>query len=673
MNKVQVWPANERAGLRTFNQYTERLITVPLNPENEEDGYFDLYYYIHRATGISPGLKTVLFCSGGPGEIVRPGDDNFLDFLVDKNTAYQVVHFHLRGSGFSQIPASNKFDRFLRTSYAVEDIERIRVAVLGDNHWDGIVGYSYGAVLAHRYVATKEYGKNVRKLILIGPMSMHKFKQRSTVREAFDDYVKAVQQIRHEILERIIAENDDLKTVLASNVKEIATQLDSIYDEIESTFGSEKFIADHYDALQEELKWTESKLAKLPRVFFEKLRDLRNFGWNPIDIDGVRSRQVEAVKVIVVSLKPELQRQLGAIEPSRNFPYDPDYGAYRALYVFRINDGLDRKYLKESSLKDETQNIQDILRRSSGTAEINQYYKKIGRLNHLEVWDPADYKHGVDTVILKGKADPVSADGQAERYFDEALTGNKALIEFDGVGHSFDFPYIKILAPFMIGSVRIEPGTIGSGHNKLLKGNIPKLARIVESDDKSPSVRSIGRKVLDFRDVIIESKNKVAVQVINSTAKAETTKDIKLVIRHLLFTGTVTLEARTIPDGVESWVSGIFEIDKKGAKFSMEPPILEEGLEFKSGSEDLILPDALAITIKNRSSRNVVGSPKNWIYLPERRAKIEGPCQGAELYSRDCIIYAFLEMEYDTFRKKQSKILDRIKRSVSFPGKIVVR
>ena len=50
------------------------------------------------------GNNTVLFCSGGPGQIVRPAslETTYADFLVDNG--YNVVHFHLRGCGFSQIP-----------------------------------------------------------------------------------------------------------------------------------------------------------------------------------------------------------------------------------------------------------------------------------------------------------------------------------------------------------------------------------------------------------------------------------------------------------------------------------------------------------------------------------------------------------------------------------------
>jgi hypothetical protein len=302
---------------------------------------------------------------------------------------------------------------------------------------------------------------------------MHKFKDPVIKTRAFDHYVNAVQQMRHEVLEKIVAANDEFKEKLTEDeVGDIKGQLDQTYDEIESTFGNEKFIADHYESLKDLQEWRDSRLARrrLERDFFVMLRNLRDFGWNPIDIRGVRSRQLQTFKVIAVSLKPALKAKLGDIEPSESFPYEPDYGAYRTLYAVRINDGLDRKYLKEY-VAGGKQNVREALNRSPGTAGVNQYYGKVGVFNHIqEIWDPADHKHEVDTLILKGSADPVSADGQAERLFSEGLEGNKTLIEFGGVGHGFDFPFISITAPFMIGSVRIDPGRVEPGETRTVEG-----------------------------------------------------------------------------------------------------------------------------------------------------------------------------------------------------------
>ena len=161
----------------------QRLISQYLDSKSKQGESFYLYYF---TTELPPKPedsnyehKTILFCSGGPGENLtvlsqhdRDGKEaHFLDI-----PGYRIVYFHLRGSGFSQIPASNEYDRYLRTRYAVEDIERIRKEVLGEKGiWAAVVGYSYGTVLAQQYA--HYHPENLKKLILVAPMSRHKFKQ----------------------------------------------------------------------------------------------------------------------------------------------------------------------------------------------------------------------------------------------------------------------------------------------------------------------------------------------------------------------------------------------------------------------------------------------------------------------------------------------------------------
>src|SRR6266480_2447121 len=84
---------------------------------------------------------------------------------------HNVAYLHVRGSGLSQIPQPNKFDRFLRADYVVEDIEKLRVKLLGnDIPWDAIWGESHGAVIAQRY-AYKYGTAGVKKLVLVAPPS----------------------------------------------------------------------------------------------------------------------------------------------------------------------------------------------------------------------------------------------------------------------------------------------------------------------------------------------------------------------------------------------------------------------------------------------------------------------------------------------------------------------
>src|SRR5262245_10613597 len=100
----------------------ERVIRRPLDTDNVSSGKFDLYYFV-RSPDKRMGAKTVLFIAGGPG-FFNPGpfeDLTMADFLL-QNNEYNVVHFHARGAGFSQIPPQNRYDRFLKTSHVVKDI-----------------------------------------------------------------------------------------------------------------------------------------------------------------------------------------------------------------------------------------------------------------------------------------------------------------------------------------------------------------------------------------------------------------------------------------------------------------------------------------------------------------------------------------------------------------------
>ena len=68
MSSTAIWEPGERAGLgeRISGGYRERLLRVFLDPNNESAGAFDLFYFLHEPQGRGAGIKTVLFCAGGP-------------------------------------------------------------------------------------------------------------------------------------------------------------------------------------------------------------------------------------------------------------------------------------------------------------------------------------------------------------------------------------------------------------------------------------------------------------------------------------------------------------------------------------------------------------------------------------------------------------------------------
>ena len=130
---------------------------------------FDLYYFFGKGFNLArPERKNILFIAGGPGALV----DNVNQMgrmLGHLEAHHNVVYFDLRGGGRSVIPASNKFDRFLRAEYVADDIEKIRKAVLNRKPWDAIYSHSWGALPAQLYAA--RFGsKKVKTLILSAPV-----------------------------------------------------------------------------------------------------------------------------------------------------------------------------------------------------------------------------------------------------------------------------------------------------------------------------------------------------------------------------------------------------------------------------------------------------------------------------------------------------------------------
>lgn len=670
----KTWQEAWRAGLGNNFTCEERLIRVPLDPRHRRRGEFDLYYFIEKPMGNFEGMKTVLFCAGGPGEIVEPGMDdensNFLTFLRDSNTAYQVVHFHVRGAGLSQLPPPNRYDHFLQSKFAVADIDKIRRDVLKNKPWDGLVGYSYGTILAHQY--THKYAKHVRKLILIGPMSMHGFKSPKP-NEAYKRYTESVARIKEDVLAEIskryvefhdpdrLFKNYCDPRYIEGKAKQ---RLTKIFQLIEQNYGSEKFIADHYNSLVKTRCFKELELHTKRRRFYQKLREFRNIGWQPIEGNGIKDRQEDMVKETLLGLSDKNERaqfveKIGETEPEIVVNAKPNE-ASRVIYAMRTFDGANRRYWHEW-FNGGSPNVRNSLIRSGGSARVNPYVKTVGTTARVQpnIWDPADYAHDVTTLIMCGSADPVSADGQGQYYAQKALKGNRSFIEFKGVGHLFELPEVSIKAPYLIASIRVDPVTFKGRQTKEVKASFPCRIKIIDTPD-SDKVRSAGRRGdnLDFQEAIIQ-QGKVYVRVFNKLELRQSTKNITLVIDHPFYRGQAKLDSTFIPPRTTSWVHGSLKISKKH-KIQICPPVnLEEGLTMVTFK--IKPPDKVVLTLLNKTDRSITAGSKNWLCLPRTSSSpYTSPCQGNGLPVRNCLIFAFLEMEFEDFRNKKSVFIDQI-------------
>jgi len=103
------------------------------------------------------------------------------------------------------------------------------------------------------------------------------------------------------------------------------------------------------------------------------------------------------------------------------------------------------------NLKEEPK-VAKAIRKSRGTSGDNPFLKQIEMLidEPIKPWDPADFKHRVPTLILKGGADPINDLGEAEHFYNQGLKAEGALIEFPGIGHSMALPEAGKNAKFVV-------------------------------------------------------------------------------------------------------------------------------------------------------------------------------------------------------------------------------
>src|SRR5262245_60542405 len=319
---LKVWDAKERSSLggqKVGGRFIEKLLSVPLNPNNLKDGYFDLYYYTLQPVNVDKIKKrTVLYVAGGPGQINRHlvDVDTHVNFFF--NHGYQVVFFHLRGSGFSQLPPSNYFDQFIRTRFAVKDIEAIRQdlkrqnILRDDGKWDAVVGWSYGTILAQEY--TSEYPGSIEKLVLIGPESRHMFARPKVSYgeefKKFDAEERRIQRVSFDRILQLLPELEDAKYNSVDNIDRDAV-LEQIFGEegivkkAEDLFGKVQFVIENYCDLQTEL---ENSQLRYSRAFFQNLRSLRASGSVPLRSDRDNRERVIVAKAIINELRQGPQK-----------------------------------------------------------------------------------------------------------------------------------------------------------------------------------------------------------------------------------------------------------------------------------------------------------------------------------------------------------------------------
>ena len=172
----------------------------------------------------------------------------------------------------------------------------------------------------------------------------------------------------------------------------------------------------------------------------------------------------------------------------------PNGGSLRANAVFGVYDGAARWIFRILEDQGRTKNgcfkAKDLRDVASGhlfpdRKVVQEVAKTIGVSNDDEEicpWDAADHYHEVDTLILTGRADPVTAGGQAMYFYENGLAPRKrVLIDFPGAGHEMS---LQVKVPSKKEEPEKNPSEV-------------KVPSKKEEPEKNPSEDEIAAKIRD--------------------------------------------------------------------------------------------------------------------------------------------------------------------------------
>ena len=454
--------------------------------------HFNLAYFLGEGFDLTKKQRlNILYVPGGPGAIIDSSNRSAVLRVLERK--HNVVYFHPRGMGQSLVNGDREYDQFLRADYVVDDIEKLRQELLKTKPWDAIYAHSWGTVVAQRYAAKygrpKEPKPKVRSLILSGPVDRHRATTHGArTQTTIDNLRKILAYYRSEGAANCRCESSSFLRPLVTDFSDpqistfggrlgpsdnfcfltgdladkIIKHLEKIIPEIDQNYGSADFVVDNFQALKDDADF-QKRFAKFPIEFFAAVRYLQMAGAPEKDglifVADSRNR-VNAALLIAHTLtannpgrceakgplfaaaapdceycerfksaKEEIRAQLGGRE------------SRRGNYVFGVYDGVARwiaVMMKEKGCF----TGKDIDSFAGGTADSKNFgrdqAKRIGIVAGEKIcpWNPADFRHEVATLLIKGSRDAVVAGCQAEDFLVHGLKdARRVLLEFKGLGH----------------------------------------------------------------------------------------------------------------------------------------------------------------------------------------------------------------------------------------------
>jgi pimeloyl-ACP methyl ester carboxylesterase len=473
---------------------------------------FQLTYFLGDGFDLARKQRlNILFIPGGPGAIVDTG--NRAVVLQELERRHNVVYFHPRGMGRSVIDGGKEYDRFLRADYVVEDIERLRQEVLKTRPWDAIYAHSWGTVVAQRYAARfgrpKGAPPKVMSLVLSGPVDRHRADTQGArsrmivenLKMIFDYYrspAAAHCQCESSTFLRTLVtdfstpqisprdnrlEPTDNFCFMKSDVADnVLKRLEKVISEIDENYGSADLIVDNFDRLEQDKEFNQ-RFQKLPVEFFAAVRYLQMSGAPVNDglvfvadsrnrinaalliahyltaADGNRCSPKEVLFQAAAAecdycarLKVAIQEQRASIGGRGE--------SLRASYVFGIYDGVTR-WAPQMMGEKGCFSGRDLAKFADGSGSDKRFGRdqvtRVGIVAEEKIcpWNPADYRHEVPALLLKGSRDAVVAGCQAEDFYQNGVgKGRAVLLEFRGLGHDLSVGNLSFGAEASIWSKR---------------------------------------------------------------------------------------------------------------------------------------------------------------------------------------------------------------------------
>ncbi len=142
-----------------YHKFIRRALVVG---ESREMAVKSFELFAFTALPFDHNKKSILTIHGGPGGI---DSAQAAESTAKAFPNYNVVFFHYRGAGCSQLPTPAEWDSQLTTPDVVADIEAIR-RVYALEKWAALVGFSYGTNIGRHYA--HRFPNRVDLLVLEG-------------------------------------------------------------------------------------------------------------------------------------------------------------------------------------------------------------------------------------------------------------------------------------------------------------------------------------------------------------------------------------------------------------------------------------------------------------------------------------------------------------------------